>query len=902
METIVMRDFSAGWCPSDNPANSPRKNGLQRLDNLHLTKNGSVSLAAAKTQVSTLNANAHSIFVNSGVFDTVYTGRINQKVYRDGTQIIDFGSGNHTAFGSGYGYVLIADGQQRKKDNGVTTSDLGVGIYNSALNVEVVQTGLGTTLVGDYQWVMVVVERNGAYEAYSKATPISLTATLTIGKGVYLRHPNPRLFNSSATHAWIYRRGGEILDQFYRVAEINLDTWGTTGEITFFDYGGATSLTDKLALEQNKRINVFLNSVAFPDTLGTIYEILGPINGRHFYFTDSEILVSLINNPATYDLRSVIKFSGEASEKFLWARKAGENGILVATTKDIYLLTGTFVTLPDGFVDAYLRGLSITNLPITRDATTFDGKVIYLAQSGWRMLSAGAGEARSLIDDRLDVLYDPALENTTGYSTIQYSVALRYPCAVVKDKLYCSIPLLNRVEVLDLVRNYWSVRTGHVDLFFPSTRENLFYVDNTTLAYGFYEHQNPNSPVPVDFQTVFFDNNQPNNRKDASTLIVKANTGGTGLTLHLYTDDNLASPTKVATISGTQMAQPNLINLEGLIARSFCVRILGNATDVEITSITIDYEPRPAPITHFRSGIINFGTAGRKRIPSHPLMVDTFDSSITAKIYIDGVLRRDTFIATNGRRRTWNLQLLNDFPGVDFEYEFSGNAGFEFYGLMQPEFIEKFPTPLVYYRSPKFNMGISNNKRVVTWPIILDKRNANVIVRAFADGVQLIEQLIVEPDKKTHFIHQSMFGREFELELVTQDTGAFELWDIGKPEVVEIFPLERRFDSYGTTEIFKYGKIKELEVRIMSQGDILIPIKVIFSNNDSFQGFIEVMPGIQDTYRVMFPKTYGGTIVRVEIGIAEFPFYIWGIRAKAARSGTDTSLEWVSLERLNGQA
>ena len=59
-QTLLLNDFSMGWCPSDDPING-RKNGLLRMDSLELDQNGALRLSGGSSLLFTYAQAAHTI-------------------------------------------------------------------------------------------------------------------------------------------------------------------------------------------------------------------------------------------------------------------------------------------------------------------------------------------------------------------------------------------------------------------------------------------------------------------------------------------------------------------------------------------------------------------------------------------------------------------------------------------------------------------------------------------------------------------------------------------------------------------------------------------------------------------------------------------------------------------------
>ncbi len=118
-QQIIFKDFSAGWCPSDDAING-RKNALLKMDGCTLDDNGSLMLeqGAVKTQ-GPYAAKAHTLFVKRMCGEyRVYVGLVDGSVWRNNVNLIPAGAGStsQTAFGVFGDYVLIISGDKRVKD------------------------------------------------------------------------------------------------------------------------------------------------------------------------------------------------------------------------------------------------------------------------------------------------------------------------------------------------------------------------------------------------------------------------------------------------------------------------------------------------------------------------------------------------------------------------------------------------------------------------------------------------------------------------------------------------------------------------------------------------------------------------------------------------------------------
>lgn len=125
-ESFDVKDFSQGWCPSDDPVNG-RINGFQKMENLSLTKNGAIYNVGAKTSRRTYTNPLHSLYnANVAGTDTIYAIDTSGNILRNGTNIGTGASHTVGTFSPAFDYTLICSGVKRIKDNGTTVTNLGI--------------------------------------------------------------------------------------------------------------------------------------------------------------------------------------------------------------------------------------------------------------------------------------------------------------------------------------------------------------------------------------------------------------------------------------------------------------------------------------------------------------------------------------------------------------------------------------------------------------------------------------------------------------------------------------------------------------------------------------------------------------------------------------------------------
>lgn len=896
---LTWNDFSQGWCPSDNPTGG-RPNGLLAMENLNLTENGALSINSGTYLLTVPESEPHTLFTRVlGGAKRRYYGSVNGRVYRDlTTSILSGGSSTRAAFGVAYNYVLICSGDQRKKDDGTVTAAISMTAPTVAANMTTAV--LGGSLNGIYTWKYVYVKKNGAFLEQSVSAPASAELAVDPTLSVTVYGTNPLLADPDVQEIWVFRKGGN-LDQYYRVKILDAYFFGAAPQFFLVD-----QMSDETALASGDSstgaiLNEFLLTVNATDTPEEILEIAGPIYGRTCYFTEDSILISLINNPVTYDVRTVISYAGATAEKFMFAKKISENAILVGTSRDLYLLTGTFALLPDGFLDIYLRPLGCTFPPLCRDVTIYNGNAVYMASDGWRAVSFD-GTSQTLVRPNLDLLYEGKARFSVNPTNIQPYETLRYSCAAVQNKLYVSETDTygnTQCKVYDFTRKVWSQYSSvKPTLYYGEEDDSLIaYCDDGDLRLLNYALSNlvdTATQPTIRLQTPFQSGGATHVRKTAQTLKIQANTGGNDLAINLYIDGSFNSAVyQGALINGTfEISNFDLKDVGTW--KSFAVEIYGQTDTFTLTSIEITCDPFIEQVTFLYLLPDNFGTPGIKRLSQRAIVINTFGSPVQLDCFVDGELVIQRAISTP-EKQTVIVDYGEMIEGVDFAYQFSSPlVPFEFYGFVDGQNdIETLPTQRSVFISLPSNLGSPYKKRLATWPLVVNTRGEVLSVTPWADGVAQPAQGFITNRKETVFYVFNSCEFAVDYWLTIQGTN-FELFEILPPAIVQQLPIKKRFDVVGNTELFKYGRVKEMQVRLFMEGASTIPFEVYFTDGSSFGGEIPTHAG-EDVYSVIFPKTVGDRIFRVELGPASLDFHRYYVRLKASRSGVDTELEWIML-------
>jgi hypothetical protein len=660
---------------------------------------------------------------------------------------------------------------------------------------------------GVYEFTQVNVNNTGSYLALS---PMSPSTGAVILNGTQLSYDTELPSDTQVNEVWIYARstGGfndlgvaSNLNKWYRVAKLT----SALGGGGYVQQGDVETLTLNITYNQN------LVSIASGTITDKILGIVGPINKRWYYFTTNMMYPSDIANPDLVDSSIAIRTTGSNNEIFLWAKQVDKATVLVGTSVDVYVLSGTFSTLPDFTIDIYYHGLGCKYPPITYDADVYSGNVFYLANDGWRLISA-SGDNELIVSPISDKLYRGITSN--GYTAPNLKVApgsARFPVVIARNKLWCFITGTTRCEVFDFSRKYWRnidygaslgnvlAATGTQDgqiVAFYSTDKKLREIDvKTTKLIDGVNNQTFN------LKWVVTDGGTPRNRKDGSTFKCRCYTGGTDtFSVVIYSD--LLVGGSVGTISSATSGLDKYLDISQNIyiglCKTYAVSLTGFVADLIIEDWEISYELRPEQVSYKKILNTNFGNANKKRIRNWPLVIDTLGNTVVWTPTVDDVV----------------------FAGTNLS---------------------------------------STNK-----------------------------------DTKHTFYSTDAFGIDYGGTLYCA-TGLFEFYEMLQPAVVQVLPIAKRFDQIGPEEFFKYGKIKQFELRVQPDGGSSIPYTIYFSDTVKTTGSISVTDGKEDSYFIDVSKGTNGRIVRVTFGPTSFNFHRFYVRMQVAPSGKDTELNWIQI-------
>lgn len=628
--------------------------------------------------------------------------------------------------------------------------------------------------LSNIEYMQVNVNDTGSYLAKSEAGP-STEFQYTTGFAFSVLPQVPA--DSQVTEIWVYRRGNTLAD-WRKVLVFTAADWTIAQTDGFTDAQAA--LQDGWDL-----------SLISVQSIGEIQDIVGPFEGRWFYFTDHFLYPSDIVDPDLVNGASqVVRLTAGNHEKFQWARAINDEVILVGTSRNIYVLTGTFSTLPDGTIDIFYKPLNVKYPPVNRFASYFNGLVLYMATDGWRSISPG-GQNPTYVIPATQTLYSG--KTVSGYSAVDKS---NTPVAIVQNSLFGGAG--SRVEVYDFTRNYWYPISlaGTANAACESVGGlALFAVGNTVYTI------NDSTITPsqtFNLRTGLIDYDAPDNRKDQYSILLRV--AGSGTCTLSYAVNGGASFTNLPTITLSTGGTDVLLNLGELVGKQIQLNLAGTVTDFTLEVIEIEYDLRPGQLTTLRIPATNYGKNTRKRLADQPFVIDTLGNTVTVIPYVDNAaLTGQTFVSDYKETFAYLFGLTtNDLPkGVDYEYLFTIDSGvFEFYEMVPPTNIEFLPEQTKALVTPITNYGKYARKRIADQPFVLDTVGGTVTVTPLIDGTAITPFTYSNNRKQTFSFQFPLVSQDVQLgidfQYVFSGTAPFEFYGLLEPTNMEVFPEPTR--------------------------------------------------------------------------------------------------------------
>lgn len=743
-------------------------------------------------------------------------------------------------------------------------------------------------VANNIEYMQVNVANNGSYVGRSEAGPS--TGFLYSNGFVFSITPQVPT-DAQVTDIQVYRRGNTVAD------------WRLVLEFTIANMATPQidGMTDAVALLQSGFDLSLISTASIEDIL----DIVGPFEGRWFYFTKHFVYPSDIIDPDLVNGASlVVRLTGGNNEAFLWARSVNPNTILVGTTANIYVLQGTFLTQPDGSLDIFYAPLNVQHKPINKFAQYDGGVVYYMAADGWRTISPN-GASQNLVIPSLERLYQG--ESCAGYSAVTYTTT---PLVISNNKLWgCTN---SGVHVYDFTRQYWHLEypSTTITCAAPSINGNPLICDNLTV----YElNRRDSTPsIAVSLKTVQFDLGKPKQRKDFYTIRLRV-LGSGSLTVDVGFDQVAATTVGTITLTANSteyfydIADPLITS--GTPSKLVQLTLSGTVTACTIEYFAFDYDIRPIPVTYLRIPATNYGSYGYKRVFDQPFEIDSYGDNFTITPIVDGSAAPIlTFTTSRKQTVSYQFPLTINSPanevlqGIDYEYLIKAASGkqFEFLGILPPKNIEVFPELRISHVLPTWNGGSAQKKRMRVWPIEINSRSADVRWTPIVDGTALTAlttSITGVNRRRTVLLHfpEDVIGIDFSAALTDfSGTSLWEFWGQMNPEIVQILPIAKRFDQLGPIDFSTYGKITKFELRMLAFGTV-VPWQIYTQDDGIFNGEIATLNGKESTYEINVPKGCNGRIMRIEFGPVDFDIHRYYARFLVARSGVATDNQWVTI-------
>jgi hypothetical protein len=734
-------------------------------------------------------------------------------------------------------------------------------------------------LNGQYQYGYQLIADNGVYQAKSPFVYNKKVYNLINGSTTVTMDG---LVDPQVNQVWIYRRSVEsgnqnLLPTWYRVATINAAT-GTVDDV----------LSDNDAIELNIQPNLYLQST------GLIHDyfigIEGLFNERMIYLTLSNVYLSDRLNPDAIDTRYTLRVSGDPTEKNLWIKKISNNLIVLATTKDLYEISGTLLDLPDGSLDVNIIPIGEKYPPLSQDHAAIAGGIFYVAADGLRLTT---GSNSQLVSPQLRLLFEglgrhgvPAISVLTGDNA-------RYCMAIGKTKLFVAVPMVDgtrRLLVYDLVNKTFRLQfTDPFTLFVtPSDRVLAGYSDPGTGLWelesgsGVQTLSSGTQGLPITFMTVYDCNGQPRNRKDTFTLKIIADTGGDPVSVFIAKDGGGYQAVGTVQTSGLATTYFPLNNFTLGFRYSLKIVDQHGLTNFHLYETTIEYEPRPEQLDYLRILPTNLGSYSRKRVTSYAFVIDTLGNDITFTPYLDNVVWRSVGRVHTDTKLTYIFYFTSEAVCTDIGGILCGGV-FEFYGLNLEETVsEKLPTPCKFLVIPPNNYGTPNRKRHTSYKFQILTRGKNVLFTPILDGVAHQTAIFNTSIKQTveYFFPQSdgdVIGFDIGGTLKSLENVAFEFYGVVTPQEVETLPARLEYFRIPNSDfgVSAQKRFRTIPLIIDTYGRNVIFTPII-DGNASYPQSTLVSTGKRTVYHYFVNDVFGVDIGGI-LQCSDGPFEFYGL-------------------------
>ena len=722
-----------------------------------------------------------------------------------------------------------------------------------------------------YQYMVVNVAQNSNYTGKSGPSPISDVVNIFHGSANIQLPPTT---DPQVTEQWLFRRGAAStfagftieLDQFYQVGVV------PPGSLVI------DKVVDDDAIELGITANLFLLSVSdIPDYIIGIETF----ETRVLYLTDKFILLSDPLNLDAVDLRYTIKAFGGNIERNLWIKRINPGALILATTNDLYVISGTLLDQPDGTLDVTILPMGEAYPPLCEEFAFVDGNIFYVASNGVRVTS---GTNSIPYSSPLNRFFNG--ETINGLPGFFQDLDGTYPITVGKNKVYVGVELKDgtrRLLIYDTGLNTWRLEnTEPIALHTTPTDRVLVGFGggegNFVREWELGDNYDGTTGIGFSLLTVFDNNGQPRNRKDTFTLKLILDTGGDTIDVALGKDG--VSPIYLKTISSNGLSTQYLDIHTSTLGFRYALQLTGTSlTKFRLKEYTIEYDPRPEQNVYLRIPSTDLGTQSRKRFIVFPFIIDTLGQDVTFTPYVDGVQAGAPSIVNKNGKLTHIHFFTTDTVGIDIGGILSGGNVFEFYAVSLSEAIsEKIPPAAKFYLIPSNNYGTPNRKRHTSYKFQINTLGSDVVFTPRVDGINYASAIFNTTEKRTveYFFQTTIDVIGIDIGGTLSGVNDFEFYGDITPQQIEQLPprlssLYIPVTNYGTPNRKRHTSYK-FEINTFGDDCVFTPIidgfplpPLIFNTTSKDQVEYYFEPDAK-------AKEIGGTLLMVDQGKC-FEFY-----------------------------
>ena len=623
--------------------------------------------------------------------------------------------------------------------------------------------GAQGSLNADYQYVCVMVANNGLngpYVAMSAPSPAAPVAVIYNG---YASVQLPASTDPQVNQCWLYRKSiADSRGAAVAIPNYLLVAMSTPGAIV------QDTMSDDDVLLQNIPLNPYLVSVK--DLVDDIFSMEGLFNTRMLYATIQYVYLSDSLDPDCVDTRFTLKVSGDAAEHNLFIKALTNNTLILATTKDLYYISGTLTAAPDGTLDITVQAIGEAFPPLSSDFCFSEGMLFYIAADGLRYTTG----SNSMKVPGMELLWQGM--NRYGVPPVALVAGNQdeYSLTVGRGgKIYLALPMTDgtrRLIIYNTITQQWRLQyTDPVCVYATQTGLVLLGYNLSTVSklsggifqldvgYGIQNSDGSlNEGIPITLQTVCDANGQPRNRKDTFTLKVICDTGNMPVSIYVNID-NAGSDS----VSGTTFQWVGDITHNGMSTAYFdmasftlgfryAFKIVDKnlLTYFKLNELTLEYDARPEQLDFKRVLNDNLGTISRKRFVNYAIVIDTLGNNVALSLIIDNTPVASDTINTSVKQ-TYIYYFTSETIGTDIGCSFTGGP-FEFYALDLNEILsEKLPVPVKFLIIPANNYGSPQRKRHTSYKLQINTRGMNVIFTPLLDGTSYTPATFNTPTKET---------------------------------------------------------------------------------------------------------------------------------------------------------